>query len=253
MEIRFKEVIDPADGDVSQFASLVKASFADGNLLLSPDRISEFLAEPRSGGRSIHLAVVKEEDRVLGGTLFSCAAATGAGFSEYMVLSPATRGKGVSRKLYGFRREILDRAARQWGFPAARGLLIEVENPWRLPHHFLEVERERAMDAVERWRYFHHMGFLLLDFKYIMPPLDDDQEPVTYLDMFFTPWMDSLALAGAIPAEFLVQTIAPTWRAWAPGRADIVLGRLRQSLEGHPVRFISIEQALEEALRRQVR
>lgn len=242
MEIRLKEVTNPADREVEGFAALLKANFADENLCLGTERIQGFVAETPTAARTFHLLVAVGEERVLGGTLFSCAAATGAGFSEYLVLSKEARGGGVSRQLAQRRREILDRSARQRGHAGSPGLLIEVENPWRMPQSYLEHERETAMDAVERWRYFHHMGYQKLDFDYHMPPLGPDQEPVTYLDMFFLPWSDQYR--GSIPAEFLVQTLAPTWTAWSPEYGARGVEELRQQLGGKAVPLISIEAEL---------
>lgn len=248
MEIRLKEVTDPKDRDVERFAALLQAHFADGNLWLGPERMRAFLAESPTAARSFHLLVAGTEDRVLGGTLFSCSAATGAGFSEYMVLHSDARGSGLSRKLIERRREILMRSARERGHPGSPGVFIEVENPWRSPREFLEKERQVSMDAVERWRYFHHMGFFKLDCDYRMPPLGAGKVPIDYLDLMFCPWSDQYRVA--VPAELLVRSIGPTWQAWSSDEGTRAMEGLRRSLGGKPVRLLNLESEIAKTQRR---
>jgi hypothetical protein len=236
VEIRCREVVDPADNDLTQFATLLANTFADNNLWVGLDRIREFLSDP-GPHRSYHVVVARESDHLLGGTIFSCAAATGAGFSEYLVLSREARGKRISRRLYDYRKAVLDRSARRFGHSGCPGLLIEVENPHRVPPDIVERERDTAMDAMERWRYFHHMGFSRLDFPYTMPPLRPELQPVTYLDLLFGPWSERLTYAGTMEAKFVLDSMAPTVLGWAPDWSRTELERLRRRLNGHPIKM----------------
>lgn len=209
MSVEFKEVVDPADRHIDDFAVLLRTTFADENICLSSERMREFLPALPGPERSFYLVVLLAGARVPGGTLFSCSVATGAGFSEYMVLSPQLRGQGISRRLFEYRRQVLDRQARHFGHPRAPGLLIEVENPERTPAEYVARERESAMDVVERPRYFSHLEYLRLDFDYVQPPLGQGQAPVEYLDLLFHPWDPAIQEAGAVPAGFLVASPAP--------------------------------------------
>lgn len=239
MEIRLKEVISPDDGDLAQLSALLSVTFADSNLWLGLHRVKEFLADP-GPDRSFHVVVAREGDTMLGGTFFSCAAATGAGFSEYIVLTKEARGKGISRMLYDYRKATLDRSARQFGHPGCPGLLIEVENPWRIPAKFHEREKQTAMDAMERWRYFHHMGFYRLEFPYVMPPLRSDLQPVHYLDLLLNPWSERLVVLDHVPAEFVLRSVAPTMLGWAPEYSKVALENLRRQFGGRPVRMVPL-------------
>lgn len=241
MQFKLKEVIDPADCDVEPFAALLQAIFADGNVCLGAERIREFLAAGPQARRSFHLVVVKAGDQVMGGSLFSSVIATGAGVSEYMVLDRRARGQGVSRLLFDYRKSVLDREARRNGFPEATGLFIEVENPGRTPAAYAEQEVRTAMDLLERWRYFKHLGFFRLDCHYVQPPLGVNQEPVTYLDLLFLPASPEPRVAAAISPDFLVQSLTPIWCAWAPTHCRTALQEFRTRLGDRPVRLLPLE------------
>ncbi len=241
MQFQLKEVIDPADCDVEQFAALLQATFADGNVCLGVQRMREFLAAGPQALRSFHLVVAKAGDQVMGGSLFSSIIATGAGFSEYMVLDRRARGQGLSRLLFDYRKSVLDREAHRNGFPGATGLFIEVENPSRTPTAYAEQELKTAMGLVERWRYFKHLGFFRLDCRYVQPPLGVNQEPVTYLDLLFLPASPELRMATAISPDFLIQSLTPIWCAWAPAYCRTALQEFRTRLGDRPVPLLPLE------------
>lgn len=236
-----REVTDPFDTDVERFADLLKATFADQNICLGADRMQEFLAASPGPERSFHLLVVRDGDEVLGGTLFSSIARTAAGFSEYMVLSPSIRGKGVSRLLFEGRRAVLDRAAQARGMPAATGIFIEVESPLRTPEAFVEHERITAIDIVERRRYFKHLGFYQVDIPYQQPPLGAGQAPVDYLDLLFQPWDPGLKAGQLLSPDFIVQSLRPIFCSWSPQTCEETLQRLQAFMGGRPRQSLPLE------------
>jgi len=241
MQFELRKVINPGDGDVKQFAALLQAIFADDSVCLEAERMREFLAAGPQSQRSFHLVVAKAGDQVIGGSLFSSVIATGAGVSEYMVLDQRARGQGVSRLLFDYRKSVLDREARRNGFPGATGLFIEVESPGRTPTAYAEQELQTAMGLLERWRYFKHLGFFLLDCRYVQPPLGVNKEPVTYLDLLFQPSSPELSVAAAISPDFLIQSLAPIWGAWAPDYSRTALQEFRTRLGDGPVPLLPLE------------
>lgn len=229
MAIEIRELTDPADPDVSRLAQLMLATFADPNIVLSEDRLKEFtgLVEP---DRSFHVLVAKDGGAVVGGVVFSFVVPSLCGFSEYLVVHRDYRRQGVGRALVEARKELLDRRARERGAPGARGVFIEVENPERTPPEFLERERETALDAWDRWRVFHRLGFLRVDVPYVQPPLGPDKRPVDYMDLLFCPWDEEARRTRRIPATWILDTVRPIWRGWVPGRYQEFLASFRQRL-----------------------
>lgn len=240
MAFTHKEIINLDDPDIGAMAQLMLHTFADPNIVLSEDRIREFLGMDYGGERSFHVLLVKDGDLLVGGTLFSFVPGAGCGFSEYMVVRGGYRGQGVGRMLFDGRREILDRHARNHGLAGARGLFIEVENPERTPQPFLEQERQTAMDAVDRWRVWHRMGFFRTSVPYVQPPLGPGKEAIYYMDLLFAPWDQEALLTRRIPQEWVIRTVTPIWRGWVGPRHEEFLTWMRKQMGTRPVELIPL-------------
>lgn len=211
MEIR--RLRGPDDGLLNAVAHLLEDTFSDPNTTLGVDRMREFLASPQhSPGREFFILTANDARHLLGVTIFSYVPASNCGFSEYLVVRRDARGQRVGRHLFDARLDRLHAAARQVGHPHARGLFIEVENPSRTPPDVLEAERSTAMDPDERLRLFAHLGFRRVDLRYVQPPLAAGKQPVDYLDLLFRPHTP----CATIPRAWIVETLEPIWRAWAP-------------------------------------
>lgn len=228
------ELTRPDDPRLAALASLLQRTFSDPNSVLGLDRLQEFLAaDPHAMGRSFHVLVGEDDNgRVIGGSVFSYVPRANCGFSEYLVLEPEARGRGVGRMLFDRRRQILDdlaarRPAATSGALGCNGLFIEVDSPERSPPDMLAAERESAMDVHQRLRVFDHLGFRRVDLAYVQPPLGPNKAAVTYLDLLFAPW--HTAAASAIPVAWIVETLEPIWRAWtaSSSETDAYLSRLR--------------------------
>ncbi len=237
MEIR--ELTDPSDPNVRRLEQLILSTFADPNIMLSEGDLEKFigLVEPE---RSFHVLVAKDGDALVGGVVFSFVVPSLCGFSEYLVVHPAYRRRGVGRALIEARKQLLDRRAREQGAPGARGVFIEVENPERVPLEFRERERQTAIDAWDRWRVFHRMGFLRVDVPYVQPPLGPDKQPVYYLDLFFCPWDEEVRRTRAIPVNWILDTVRPVWRGWIPDRYQEFLASFQQRLGAGPVPLVPL-------------
>lgn len=235
VDLALKEIRSPADPDLATLAALMQATFADPNICLSRDRLAGFVACPGSG-RTFHVLAVRRAGAVLGGCVFSYVPAGNCGFSEYIVVGRAHRGAGLGRLLFDGRKALLDALARAAGWAGGcRGLFIEVENPYRTPAAFLAQEQVTSLDPFDRWRIFRRLGFLLADLAYTQPPLGPDKAPVDYMDLLFAPWDAGARAAAAVPAAWVLQTVAPIWHGWAPAGGAAHLQRLARRLGGRPV------------------
>lgn len=224
------------DPDLASMAALLHAVFPDQNTVLGLERLREFVAE-RNPGRAFNMLIVKDNDVVVGCTVFSYVPASNCGFSEYIAVSQAIRGGGTGRRLFDARREVLDRRARTAGYEACNGLFIEADNPRRVPPELLERERQTAIDAQERLRVFAHLGFRRVDVAYVQPPLGVGKEPVSYMDLLFAPWR---ARVDAIDSTWVTDTVQPIWRAWSPDTYRGELAALQASLPRPTVRLVQL-------------
>jgi hypothetical protein len=59
---------------------------------------------------------------------------------------------------------------------------------------------------------FEHLGFQRVNLRYVQPPLAEGKQPVDYLDLLFRPH----APRASLPRAWIVDTVLPIWRAWAP-------------------------------------
>jgi hypothetical protein len=223
----------PDDPRLAALADLLRRTFADPNSVLGLDRMQDFMsADPSAAGRSFHVIVAEDSGRVIGGSVFSYVPRSNCGFSEYLVLEPAGRGRGLGRALFNRRRDILNACGLQHGhaglFPC-NGVFIEADNPARTPPKLLEAERESSIDPRQRLRIFSHLGFSRVEVAYIQPPLGVGKESVEYLDLLFAPM--STPPAGVVPVNWIVDTLAPIWTALSGAdTAEGELARLRERI-----------------------
>jgi GNAT superfamily N-acetyltransferase len=235
-----KQIESPDDPDLARLSELMDVTFADPNIVLGVDRMREFLAANRPGAaRRFFVLVATDPVRdgaVVGGSVFSYVARSRCGFSEYIVVDRPVRGAGLGRLLFDARKEVLDGEARREGRGGCRGLFIEADNPLRLPADLAAIERETAMEALERLRLFDHLGFRRVDAPYVQPPLASDKQPIDYLDLLFAPWHS--AATARIPTQWVLDTLAAIWSAWAPTLAADHLERLRSRISSEDVALL---------------
>jgi GNAT superfamily N-acetyltransferase len=236
-------VTSPDDPHLVAFSHLLDNVFPDPNMVLGLDRLQAFVrADPSAATRRFFVLVALDQasDMVVGGSVFSYVRSTNCGFSEYIVTDRTARGMGLGRRLFDRRKAILDSAAHEQGHPACEGLFIEADNPERTPPDLIEAERQTALDARERLRLFHHLGFRKVQLPYIQPPLAPDKAPIDYLDLLFAPWPSDNAALDRIPAAWVFDTVEPVWSAWSPDAPRHLL-RLRQRVATTDIRLASLD------------
>jgi len=218
--------------------------FADPNTVLGRDRMQEFLAANRPGAlRRFGILVATDptwSDAVIGGAVFSYVVRSNCGFSEYIVVDRALRGRGIGRLLFDARRDVLDRAAQRHGHAACHGLFIEVDSPDRTPADLLAAERETALDASERLLMFDHLGFRRVAVPYVQPPLAADKHDIDYLDLLFAPWQAETRATEQIPTSWILDTLDAIWSAWAPESAAAHLDRLTKVIPADRVALTAL-------------
>jgi len=239
LAIRIEEITDPAHPALGGLAHLLRTTFADPNLVLSEAQVRAG-AGRREADRTVHVLVALDGDAVVGGVFFNYVPASHCGFSEYLVVDRAYRRAGIGRALVEARRATLDRQARAHGAPGARGVFIEVESPERTPAEFLERERQTALDAWDRLRVFHRLGFLRVDITYRQPPLGPDKDPVDYLDLLFCPWDETVRRQRLLPPRWIIDTVRPVWRSMSPHRHQEFLEWLEGLLGPDPIRLVPL-------------
>src|SRR5437588_6438822 len=197
-EVAIEQVVHPDDPRLAALSRLLNHTFPDPNSVLGLDRIQEFLAATAAGGpRHFRVLVAsRNPTEVIGGTIFSYVQRSNCGFSEYLVVDRAFRGKGLGRELFERRKAILDGLAAHHAQATCRGLFIEADNPQRTPAELAEAERETSLEARERLRLFEHLGFRRVDIAYVQPALAANKAPVDYLDLLFAAWDPDVADGG---------------------------------------------------------
>jgi GNAT superfamily N-acetyltransferase len=227
------EVTRPDDLRLAALSALLDRTFADPNSVLELERMQQFLDDnSASAARRFCVLVSQDEERVAGGSIFSYVPQTACGFSEYLVLEPESRGMGLGRQLFERRKAILNAHASGH----CHGLFIETDSPERTPPEMLEAERNSSMDEHARLRLFAHLGFKRVNVAYVQPPLGPGKEAVDYLDLLFAPWDSE---RDVIPVEWILNTLAPVWSAWAPRTAANYLEQMRERVGS--VRRVALE------------
>ena len=202
-----REVIDPGDPAIEAFGRIQRAAYFEPGSLIPPEWFGRLLADQGSARRNFF--VVAEEDdshAVLGGTIFHYLAAADSGFSSFMGVDRAARGRGIARALHRERFTLLNRAAGH-DIP---GVFIDVVNPARMEPHELEADRAAGMDSVARLPIFQQLGFGRVDIRYEQPVGGPGGGPVTKLDLLYCPQQQ----ADTVPTELVMRTMCAYWTPW---------------------------------------
>jgi GNAT superfamily N-acetyltransferase len=202
-----REIHDPNDPAIADFGEMqVRAYFAP-ETLIPAEYIPQMLADAgETPGRRNHLLVAESDGRVIGGALFHWLATPRVGFSSFMGVKRAFRGRGIARQLHEERFRILDRDAGG----RAPGVFIDVVNPTRLSEAELQREGEAGTDPWVRRKVFEHLGFGQVDIRYEQPLGGPGGGPVTILDLLFCPRDPT----DSIPTALVVATMRAYWGGW---------------------------------------
>ncbi len=218
-----RRVTDPKDPVIPQFGQLQSQVYFEPDMLIPARYIALMLADP--GDRVNFLLVAEEGGDLLGGTVFHYLPAAGSGFSSFMGVARAARGRGVARALHEARWAALNEAA---GGQAA-GVFIDVVSPERLSAHEREAEAAVGSDPLARRRTFQALGFRTVDLRYEQPVGGENGGPVTNMDLLFCPSQPT----QTVPVALVVATMRAYWTPWmGPDRAAREAGHLAERAGG---------------------
>jgi len=204
-----REVGDPQDPAIAGFEKMQEGAYFAPETLIPGRYIPQLLANPSRN----FLVVAELDGRVVAGTLFHWLAEAGSGFSSFLGVERALRGRGIARRLHERRFAVLDRAA---GGHVA-GVFIDVVSPVRLPREELEREHKAGSDPFGRRRAFAHLGFRQVDIRHEQPVGGPNGGPVTILDLLFCPHDPT----DQVPTALVVATMQAYWTPWF-GRAGAI-------------------------------
>jgi len=163
------------------------------------ERYLELKAEGWYGDNACHVIVVESEGAVLAGAIADYLAEPNAGVVEFLVVTPASRGEELGRRLLDKTEAALAADARRAGCPALDFIVAEINDPFRVD---LSADN---FDPFLRARVWGAWGYRKVDFPYVQPALSETQQPVHHLMLAVKPLAD--AYADALPAPRLLDTV----------------------------------------------
>jgi GNAT superfamily N-acetyltransferase len=227
---RIREVTDPHDAAIAGFGLMQAAAYYAPESLIPASYVPRML-EGDTGSRRNFLLVAEDDQRgVIGGALFHWLAEAGTGFSSFLGVDRAFRGRGVARAIHAERFRVLDRAA---GGHAA-GVFIDVVNPTRLSAKDAERERRVGSDPWGRRAAFERLGFRQVDIRYEQPVGGPNAGPVTNLDLLYCPHEP----AEVVATSLVVATMRAYWSPWLGQAADHHAAVLQS--RAHGAKFLAL-------------
>jgi GNAT superfamily N-acetyltransferase len=223
-EVTVREVTEPDDPAIEGFGRMQTAAYFAPETLIPAQYIPRMLSDSGEPGARRNFLIVAEADgHVVGGALFHWLADAGSGFSSFMGVAHAMRGRGVARRLHQERFRLLDRVAGG----RVPGVFIDVVNPTRMSRAELAREQRAGSDPWARREAFAHLGFRQVDIRYEQPVGGPNGGPVTILDLLFCPHSSSdressLEREAELPNETVAtRLVVATMRAyWSPWLGD---------------------------------
>ncbi|MEF2280360.1 GNAT family N-acetyltransferase [Deinococcus sp. YIM 134068] len=218
--VTVRRVTDPADPALEAFGHIQEASYYAPDMLIPPGVFPHLVAG--RGGREDRILVAEDEaGAVLGGTVYHLLPR--AGFSSFVAVSPAARGRGVARAIH--RAKLGEVRAR-----GLAGLFADSVFAGRQDTEARVAEARVGTDPLARRRALHALGYRTVDAPYWQPVGGPDGSPLTDLDLLFHP----LDGGDTVETALVTETLRAYWDAW--------LGRKRAAREaaalteraGHP-------------------
>jgi len=134
--MQLRRVTDPHDPAIEAFGHLQDRVYFEPDMLIPARYIAMMLAQT-GGDRENMLLVAEDEGRLVGGTVFHFLPESGSGFSSFLGIDPAARGRGLARQLHAARWQALQDVS--GGTCAA--LFIDVVHPARESAEQRDAER----------------------------------------------------------------------------------------------------------------
>lgn len=180
MDVTFVELDTSRDGMSllkKYYETLHVQEFPDPNERESFDNLEKYLRGKDTGWygkNNYHIVLMMDGDEVAGGTIFDYYEEVNAGFGEFITINRKYRKRGLFKKLFDKRIEILNEDARRNGHHSGIDwLVVEMNKP--------EETEIDAFNPDQRLKIWDKLGFRIVDLNYIQPALEEGKEPVTNL------------------------------------------------------------------------
>jgi hypothetical protein len=205
VSVTVREVTDPDDPAIEGFGRMQTAAYYAPESLIPASYIPRLLLGD-TGTRRNFLVVAEADGQVVGGALFHWLAEAGTGFSSFLGVERAWRGRGIARQIHQERFRVLERISDG----RVAGVFIDVVNPSRMSAAELERETQVGSDPWGRRAAFEHLGFRQVDIRYEQPVGGPNGGPVTILDLLYCP----LRTAEVVATSLVVNTMRAYWSPW---------------------------------------
>jgi len=190
------------------YKDLYIPAFPDADERESLDNIQRYLEKKATGwygANSYHVHVRLEDGQLVGGAITDYLAGPNTGVIEFLVTSPARRGRGLGRRLLDDAETALAADARAAGAAGLRAVVAEMNDPFRSG---LALD---SMDPFTRLLIWSGWGYAGLDFPYVQPALSDRQKPVTSMLLAWKPVSET----GNAVASATVKQVLHEYMRWA--------------------------------------
>jgi GNAT superfamily N-acetyltransferase len=150
------------------YASLIQPSFSMFGDELEDLDVWESNLSSSGDKYALHVILCLEDSKDLcGGVACEYYPKSQCGLLTYIVTNPQHRNKGVAGKLVSAAVEALEQESRSRGHAGLRALFLETNDSEKIS------AEEDCMDPAERQRILQRLGFGLLQFQYVQPPLGE--------------------------------------------------------------------------------
>jgi GNAT superfamily N-acetyltransferase len=121
-----------------------------------------------SGDRyALHVILCLDDTELCGGVACEYYPKSQCGLVTYIVTDPQYRSRGIARKLISAAIDALEQESRSRGHAGLRALFLETNDAEKI-----SAEQD-VMDPAQRQGILQRLGFGLLEFRYVQPPLGE--------------------------------------------------------------------------------
>jgi hypothetical protein len=236
MPLVLNDISDRADDldRLSRFYDeLYVAGFPDADERESLANMKRYLQLRREGWygtNNYHIILALDGDRIVAASVSDYLAKPNCGVIEFLLVNESMRGSGVGRLVHTATVEALDADAVRGGRSGIDGIVIELNDPFRV------APQDDNYDPFERALIWDRWGYGRLCFPYVQPALSEGQEPVACLLLAIKPLVSRLQ--REVPSE-LVGDVLREFMRWAmridDPQADPIFIEMDRFLSGRAV------------------
>jgi GNAT superfamily N-acetyltransferase len=181
MSLVFQDITDaPADIErLSRFYDgLYVCGFPDPDERESLVNMKHYLKLRREGWygpNNYHIILALDGSDIIGASVSDYLAKPNCGVIEFLLVAEQLWGKGIGQALHNATIAAFDGDARRTGRRGIDGIVIELNDPFRV------APQDDNYDPFDRAMIWDRWGYGRLCFPYVQPALSDEQQPVTCL------------------------------------------------------------------------